>query len=226
MLRPFRRARTGAACLSAALLLLGACADPEISATEPEITQSRYSSGGPAEIALVTNVSNRDNWGAHSALIIDGPERVVFNPAGTWYHPASPERGDVHYGFTPEMEAWFIDYHARETYRVHIQRIQVPPEVAAAALERARTYGRVGPARCTVAVTEILHGLPGFEDFPVVWFPDRAEKAFARYDGVETTIYVDDSPGDRSDLDRGIPRESTVRAVPQHGLAEAVPRDL
>ncbi|MFV0246091.1 MAG: hypothetical protein ACK5IB_13915 [Qingshengfaniella sp.] len=210
--------------LLAGLALLGACAHPE-PPVDPEVWQAAaYRSAGPAEIALVTNINNRTGRGAHSALIIDGPERVVFNPFGTWSYPDAPERGDVHRNFTPVMENWFIDYHARETYRVQVQRVRVPPEVAAEALRRAMAYGAVGPARCTIAVSRVLHGLPGFEDFPVVLYPDRARDNFARIPGVESTIYVDDSPGDWSDLRDGRYGNSTVQAVPEQSIAVAVRR--
>lgn len=176
----------------------------------------------PYSLALVTNISNRDGRGAHTALIIDGPERAVFNPAGTWSHPQAPERGDFHAGFTPEMEKWFIDYHARETYRVQIQRVAVDAATAQAALERARGYGAVSPTGCTIAVTRILRGLPGFEEIPVVLFPDRAARAFGALPGVETLTYLDDSPGDWSDLPGRLPAGGEIRTVPPQDLARAV----
>lgn len=208
------------------LVLLGACAPrPETPVSEEVWRNSIYRSNGPAEIALVTNIANRNSGGAHSALIIDGPERVVYNPFGTWSHPNSPERGDLHRNFGPEMEKWFIDYHARETFRVQIQRVQVPPEVAAMALERAKAMGPKGMAQCTRSISTILHGLPGFEDFPIVWYPNQARDAFAKIPGVRSTVYVDDSPGDWSDLSSGWDGQSNVQIVPQHNMAVAVPRD-
>lgn len=211
-----------------ALLLtvgLSACAVPQEPQIDPEVMRAAvYRSGGPAEIALVTNISNKNGRGAHSALIIDGPQRVVYNPFGTWSHPSSPERGDMHYGFTPEMEAWFIDYHARETYRVRVQRLQVSPEVAAEAMSRAEAYGATGPAACTIAISRVLRGLPGFEDFPVVLFPDKAADAFSQIDGVKSTVYVDDSPGNWSDLRSGWDGVSEVSAVPEQSIAVAKPK--
>jgi hypothetical protein len=205
---------------------LAGCAEKAEWASASQIASHTYRSNGPASLALVTNVSNRTNRGAHTALIIDGPERVVYNPAGTWRHPDSPERGDVHYNFSPEMEKWFIDYHARETYRVMIQRVEVPDEVAAMAYQRAINYGAVGPSRCTIASTRILHGLPGFENYPAVLFPDKAVRNFQKIPGVRTVVYVDDSPGDWSDFRTGIPDAAELQPVPEHEMARAIPRDL
>jgi hypothetical protein len=50
--------------------------------------------------------------GAHSALVVDdGTQRLLFDPAGGWFHPAAPERNDVLYGF-------YLQWHARETHHV------------------------------------------------------------------------------------------------------------
>ncbi|WP_193140636.1 MULTISPECIES: hypothetical protein [unclassified Meridianimarinicoccus] len=185
----------------AGLVVLGACAQPTPQAGPVEIAQARYVSSAPPSLTLVTSIRNADDSGAHSALIINGPERVVFNPAGSWRHPLAPERGDVHYGFTPGMENWFFNYHARITYRIKAQTLEVPPEVAAQALALVQQVGSVGPARCTLSITGVLRQLPGFEDFPMTWRPRKAERSFDAYPGVVTRLYVDDSPDDWSDLD-------------------------
>lgn len=220
-----RRLRVALGVFVPLLALAGCVAETRgVYAPDAEVQKYAYVSGDAPQIALVTNISNRNGKGAHSALIIDGPTRVVFNPAGTWSHPAAPEQGDLHHGFTPAMEAWFIDYHARETYRVNIQRLDVPPEVAAEAWARAKATGTVTGSGCTLSIGRILKGLPGFEEFPVSLFPDNARKAFAKIDGVESTTYVDDSPGDRSDLRAGMERESNVQVVPEQNIARTAPR--
>ena len=220
-------ARLAALCLTVlCLAVLAGCGGPEVvrPPDPPEVRRAAaHRSGPPAQLALVTNISNTSNGGAHSALIIAAGETVVFNPFGTWSHPAAPEAGDVHYGFGPDMEAWFIDYHARETFRVQVQRVEVPMAVAAEAKRRAEATGDVGPAGCTLAISRVLRGLPGFESFPVTLFPDRARNAFAKMPGVRSTVYVDDSPGDWSDLVGGWDGESDVRVAPQQSIAVAAP---
>lgn len=99
------------------------------------------------------------------------------------------------------METWFFDYHARETFRIRAQTVEVPPEVAAQALALAREAGPVAPTFCTLSIMRILRQLPGFENMPATLFPKRASEAFGRLPGVETRLYVDDSPDDWSDLD-------------------------
>lgn len=183
-----------------ALALLAGCAEKTPPIDNTELIEARVPGKGPTSISLITNVATRDGSGEHSALYINASERVVFNPAGTWWHPSMPERGDVHYGVDDRMLDWFIDYHARETHTVYIQTIEVPPEVAEAILRDAKAYGTVSPTFCTIAVTRVISGKPGFEDYPVALFPNKARKNFAKYDGVIERIYEDDSPGDRTDL--------------------------
>lgn len=188
-----------------ALAVLSACTQPAIVAPDVEVLQSRYISDEAPYIALVTNVNTRSGSGDHSALIINGSERVVFNPAGTWRHPLAPEQNDLHYGFSDGMRDWFIDYHARETYRVEIQKIPVSRATADSALAAAKQAGPVGPARCTLSIAEVLRQTPGFESFPRVLLPNRAKGAFAEYPGVTTQVHLDDSPDDRSDLAGVVP---------------------
>ncbi|MBE3639438.1 hypothetical protein [Mangrovicoccus algicola] len=164
------------------------------------VAAAHFRSGNPPALTLYTNVRIATGKGAHTALVIDGPERVVFNPAGTWHHPKAPRIDDVHYGFTEPMEAWFVDYHARETYYVRQQKLQVPMATAARALQLAEETGPVMATFCTLRTSQIIAALPGFEDFPRTLFPDVASEAFAQYPGVETRTFHDDSPDDRSDI--------------------------
>ncbi|WP_138467457.1 hypothetical protein [Poseidonocella sp. HB161398] len=164
------------------------------------VARAHFRSGNPPALTLYTNVRIQTGKGAHTSLVIDGPERVVFNPAGTWHHPKAPRIDDVHFGFTQPMEAWFIDYHARETYYVRQQKVEVPMETAAQALKLAEATGPVMASFCTLRTTKILVQLPGFQDFPVTFFPDVASEAFATHPGVVTQTFYDDSPDDRSDI--------------------------
>ncbi len=187
---------------AALLLMLGlaACGAEPVYAPDEEVQKYRFSSRSPTAITLVTVISNRDNSGAHSGLIINGSERVVFDPAGTFKHPWAPERNDVHFGLTPQMEEVYIDYHARETYRVMTQEIRVSPETAERILVAAKNYGAVPKAYCANSITDILSAQPEFAWVPKTFFPKNVSKAFAARPGVITNLYRDDSPDDRSDL--------------------------
>lgn len=175
-------------CL-ALLLSLAACGAEPKWATDAEVSRAVYVHDGPPSITLFTVLSNRSNDGAHSGLLINGSQRLMFDPAGTWHHPNLPERNDVHFGMNDKAIAFYIDYHARETFRVVEQTVIVTPAQADAAIRLALSYGAVPRAMCTRSVSSILRGVPGFEDMPSTWYPAKLMKSFGKRLGVvERTI--------------------------------------
>lgn len=184
-------------CLTT-LLMLAACgaAEPKW-ASDERVAQARYVYPGPPAITMFTVISTRDNTGAHAGLMINGSQRVMFDPAGTWQHPRLPERNDVHFGMTPKMVNFYIDYHARETFDVVEQTIIVSPEVAELAMQRAMAYGAVPKAQCTIAISTILRGVPGFEGLPSTWFPRTLMAAFGELPGV-TSRRITDTDADNN----------------------------
>lgn len=174
-----------------ALLGLAACAEPKW-APQEQIDAVRYVEGPPTYITLYTVVNKSTGSGAHSAILVNGSERVIFDPAGTWYHPKLPERNDVTYGMNDKALAFYIDYHTRITYDTIEQKVYVSPEVAELVLERVKNYGAVAKAMCTNATSSILSGVPGFESLPRTFSPKRLSKAFGKLPGVTTRVITDD----------------------------------
>jgi hypothetical protein len=181
----------------AALLSLAACGAETIWAPDEAVAAARYVDPGPTSITLYTVLSTRSGAGAHAGLLINGSQRVLFDPAGTWRHPRLPERNDVHFGITPKMVNFYIDYHARETYDVVEQTVEVPPEVAELIMQRAMAYGAVPKANCTISISRVLDGVPGFESLPMTWFPKRMMEGFAELPGV-TTRKITDNDADKN----------------------------
>ena len=182
-------------CLTMPLaLLLAGCGAESVVAPDEAVARARYVSGEPASITLYTVVRKNGGDGAHSGLLIDGSQRVMFDPAGTWHHPYVPERNDVHFGITEQMRKFYIDYHARETFDVVAQKVYVAPEVAEAAIRRAESYGAANKAFCGVSVSHILKGLPGFESIPQTFFPNKVMRAFGALPGVTMRVYHDGDP--------------------------------
>lgn len=146
----------------------------------------RYRDPGPTYLALVTVRNEGNGQGAHTALLISASERVLFDPYGGWTDPYVPERNDVLYGFSPEVEARYLNYQAQDGYYYVRQELQVPPAVAEQALALARIKGPVGMAMCTNATSEILRQLPGFESLGTTLFPEHLAARFGRLPGVVT----------------------------------------
>lgn len=183
----------------AALLLAAACTKPVVWASDEAVMAARYRHPGPTEIVLFNVVNNQSGNGEHAALMINAPsERVLFDGAGSWTHPASPERHDVHHGFTDDQLYRYTYYHARRTHHVLKQRLAVSPEQAEQILRLAQAYGPVPDANCARAIALILRQVPGFESLPVTYYPNTLSAAFARLPGVtEERIYSDAEPTER-----------------------------
>ncbi len=175
------------------LVALTACgAGVSVSSSDEAVANARYVADGPPTITLFTVINNKSGSGAHTALMISGEERILFDPAGSWYHPKVPERNDVHFGITPKVVLFYIDYHSRKTYDVIEQSVVVTPAVARMVADRAKAHGAVARAHCTESTSAILSVVPGFESLPQTWFPKQFSKAFGQLPGVKTTYHTDD----------------------------------
>lgn len=203
----------------AAVTALTACGTAEpVWAPDEDVARATYVHDGPPSVTLYTVLATRDGSGAHAGLLVNGSQRVMFDPAGTWRHPRLPERNDVHYGMTPRMVNFYIDYHARETFDVVEQTVVVTPEIAELVMARAKAYGAVPKAQCTIAISTILRDVPGFESLPRSWFPKKLMEAYADLPGVQTRTITDDDAdsnhgvllvqADDPLLDTGVPAAS------------------
>ena len=184
------------------LSVLSGCAGPAEPkwASDAEVARATYVHNGPPKITLFTVINNENGSGAHAGLLINSSQRILYDPAGTWYHPQLPERNDVHFGMSPGIVDFYIDYHTRETYRTVIQEIEVAPEVARIAMQRAMAFGASPKAQCTYRISGILQGVPGFETLPRTWFPKKLSRAFGALPGVTTNVVYDNDPDDNSGL--------------------------
>ena len=59
-------------------------------------------------------------------------------------------------------------------------------------MQRAMAYGAVPKANCTIALSRVLEGVPGFESLPMTWFPKRMMEGFAELPGVSARTITDD----------------------------------
>ena len=183
----------------AVVLGVAACGGEKTWSEQHEIDRVAYRAPGPATLTLVTVVGSRTGAGGHTGLLINGTQRVVWDPAGTWWHPDAPERNDMLFGMTPGMVDTYIDYHTRSTYHTVLQEITVTPQVAQMAMQLAANNGPAAKAQCGLTTSKILSQLPGFETIAVGYYPTKIMADFAKLPGVTTRKVYDDDPADNSD---------------------------
>ncbi|MEM1272224.1 MAG: hypothetical protein AAGF88_00320 [Pseudomonadota bacterium] len=187
------------AALLVAVTLAG-CAAEEIWAPDDAVARAAYAAPGPMRVTLLTAISNRSGAGGHSALLIDGQQRVLYDPAGSWWHPDIPERNDVLFGMSPTYFDFYMDYHARETYHVVVQTVEISPEIAAALIAGVQAQGASPRAYCAHSISSVLSNTPGFESVGVSLFPGAIMRRFEDLPGVETTQVFDDDSDDNIEL--------------------------
>ncbi len=185
--------------LGGSALGLAACSGPaSVYASDERVRAAAFSSSGPKSLTLYTMRNVESDNGAHTGLLIDASQRVMFDPAGSFGHETIPERDDVHFGFSAQVEAFYASYHARETFYVISQKVVVTPEVAEIALGLALSNGPVSQAMCTRSTSSILNRLPGFESIGVTFFPNTLSNDFARLPGLETRVFRENDADDKS----------------------------
>ncbi|MGH1373000.1 hypothetical protein [Planktotalea sp.] len=167
-------------------------------ASDEHVARMAYREPGPATLTLVTMINNRSGSGAHTGLVINASQRVIWDPAGTFKHARIPERNDVIYGVNPEAYNVYKSAHARETYHVVMQEIEVAPEVAEKAFALARANGPAAQAQCSASTSRILSQLPGFESVGSHLFPKKLMTAFGKLPGVKTDKIFENDAGDKA----------------------------
>lgn len=189
-------------------LALAACGAPRVWAPDEFVAAKVYSHAGPKSLTLFTMKNTGSDNGAHTGLMINASQRVLFDPAGTFGHASIPERNDVHFGITPRIEQFYISYHSRVTFYTLIQYVEVPPETAELALRLVMENGPTPKSLCTTHTSRILGQLPGFEFIRTTIFPNNLADQFARVPGVVASEYRETDSDDKSvaaaQIDRAI----------------------
>lgn len=189
-------------CLLAAALIAGCSVDNSPDSPPERVAASAFRSSEPPSLTLFTMVNNRTGSGGHSALMVNGSERVIFDPAGSFRDPRLAERGDVLYGITPGWLQAYKSAHARAAFHVVSQEIPVTAAQAERALRLVRANGPVGGAFCAQATTGILAQIGGFEDISRTFFPVNLMEQIETLPNVTTTKLYENDSGDVIDAVR------------------------
>ena len=176
-------------------LFTAGCASNSGVAPAEEISAAQFSNPAPASISVITMVNARSDFGEHSALLINGSEQVIYDPAGTFRHSQLPRRDDMVYGITPRFASYYNSYHARFGYYVKVQKLDISREQADAMIAAAQARGHVGKLFCATAISDVLNDFPQFSNIRPTFFPGAIMNRVAEIDAVNTTIIREDDIG-------------------------------
>ena len=176
-------------CLCISLVVLAGCGAERQMAAQAPLAYTPYVAEGPATIMLITSINGRSDAGAHSALVINGSERVLYDPAGSWElkNGMAPERDDMHYGMFPAALDKYMAFQSNGIFYATQQTLVVPLAIADQAIAEAKAQGSTPAALCSHSVSTVLGKLPGFEGLSVAFFPKAISQAFAKLPGVVET---------------------------------------
>lgn len=187
----------------AMLALLGACSvDNSPDSSPADVAAVAYRSAEPPSVTIFTMINNRTGRGGHTALMVNGSQRVIFDPAGSFRDARVTERGDVLYGITPGWVNAYKSAHARVTHHVVSQTIPVSAEQAELALSLVVSHGPVAGAFCAQSSTGILSQLDAFQSIDRTFYPEKLMKQIAGLPNVTTDKLYENDNGDVVDAVR------------------------
>ena len=189
------------------LLAVAGCTSKQPYADDATIAAVSYRHPGSASLTLFTMINNRTGRGGHTSLIINASERIIFDPAGSFKADIVPERNDVLYGITPPVENAYRGAHARSTFHVLVQHLDVTPEQAEVAYRLAISNGPVPGTFCASATAQLLHKVPGFEGIKSTLYPVKLADQFGAIPGVTSQRYYED---DSADLQIGLQKSNAT----------------
>ena len=184
--------------MGAPLALAGCGSGEAIWAPEDQIRAVFTKGTQPASLSLYTMLNVGSDNGAHSSLMVNASQRVLFDPAGTFKHPSIPERNDVLFGITQRIEEYYVSFHARQTYYVEGLHFLVPSAVAEQALGLVMAAGPVPKAGCTRSVSRVMRQLPGFEDTKVTLFPNKLHDQLKTRPDARLTVHRENDDDDKT----------------------------
>lgn len=179
--------------LSAALL--AGCSGKGKESPTAAIDAAVFTNTGQPRLTLFTMVNNRTGAGAHTSLLVESTQTVLFDPAGSFQHEDVPERGDVLYGMSPKWVGWYKSAHAREAFHVVSQEIDVTPAQAARVLQLVQSNGAVPSAFCAQATSRLLRQVPGFQSIAPGFSPIKLMEQFEQITDVRTSRLYEDDEG-------------------------------
>lgn len=183
------------ASLCCIAILAGCAAQDTSDDAAADIAAVAFRSSEPPSLTIFTMVNNRTGAGGHTAMMVNGSQRVIFDPAGSFRDDRVNERNDVIYGVTPGWLNAYKSAHARNSHHVVSQEIPVTAEQAERALQLVQANGPVAGAFCAQSTTAILGQIDGFGGITRTFYPVKLMEQIAQLPNVTTTKLFEDDDG-------------------------------
>ncbi len=209
----------------AGALLLSSCMKADYPrATEAEVQRFVYRSDEPPSISLLSMISEKTGRSEHSGILINGSQRVLYDPAGSYWVRNRPRKDDIHYGMTDKWVRSYESFHARWSYFVRKQTKYVPLEVADRAIALSQQKGETYETQCASSASWVLRQLPGFGSIRQTMWPNQLLDDFSELPGLVTVeIHEDDMgkniiPADQ--IENYDPKDTAPPRKPEFGRGE------
>lgn len=102
--------------LCACAIALTGCAAEYVWEDDDFVARAAYVALGAPTVTLITSINPSSDTGVHTALLIDGAQRLLFDPAGHWDNPGVPERNDVWFGMSPAYLDEYLAFQSEGQY--------------------------------------------------------------------------------------------------------------
>lgn len=176
-------------------LVAAGCSGQAVWAPDDAVIAARFRHPGPPQVTLVTCLNNETRSGAHTGLVVNASERVIFDPAGSFRFPEMAERNDVVFGATDAIVAAYTRFQSTDGYHAILQTKDLDPGAAERLLALVKEAGPVGKSQCTRVTSQVLQQMPGFGDLRTTWLPDNLMRQVAKLPGVTATLIYTDVDG-------------------------------
>lgn len=153
-------------------------------APDPVPAAARFAHGGPTSVTLLTVKNVQAGMGDHAALLIEGSERVLYDPAGAFELPGVARRNDVLFGITPEVEQIYLGFHARATHDVIARTLPLERPDADALIALVEARPPAAPGFCAIRAGSALRSVPGLEGLSRSPWPRALGQSLAAKPGV------------------------------------------
>lgn len=205
-------------------LALASCTKPDYPrASQAQVNQNFFYAGPPFSISLENMVNERNDVSEHTGVLINGSQRVLYDPAGDYYYRGRPRKDDIHYGMTDAWVKTYESFHARLGYYVLKQTKLVSREVADLAIQKAQEEGETYHMLCAMSASTVLQQLPGFQSIHKTISPDALMKEFGKLPDVQTEIIRENDVGQNIEagaIENFDPNDTAPPPKPENGRGE------